>query len=396
LESDKSTEQMEAEGMTRIKPNLDDLEDETEFEKLIRIGTDVRSMVEASFSVGKALGEKPTDVDLVTLGMSLVREKGKLEKVLPRKSSLKTVNFPNLYAYGANRHMETKNLEDERLKDPILNLFSNDGALYDAEEVLVTLEYASLKPETKERGTVLFERVKKLLADLLPDVEGSDAFVIGSPLRSDNSLGRSRVEVTTPYGRVQISELSLGYKTMLSWALDLALRMFWKNEDKEAPLEEPAIVIMDEIDLHLHPRWQRNVRDYLVGYFPKTQFICTAHSPFMAQASAGDNLCVVHRHGNQAFIQNDPVVFNTWRIGQFVTSELFDVASERGKEIEAKVNRRRTLLDNRQRTIEEDKELAGLDTELANLPVDAEGSEERLINVLEKLTAEIKGGRTQA
>lgn len=388
----KTAEQIKANEQVRIKPYLDDLQDEDEFEKLIRVGADTRSQIEACLSVGTLLGEVPDDSRVVRLGIYLEREAGKLEKVNLRKDFLKEFNPPNLFAYGANRHMGIKNVDEEALRDPILNLFSDYGALYDAEQVLATLEYASLKPETSERGTSLFNKVKKILSDLLPDVDGPESIIINSPLRSDSSLGKSRVEVITPYGKVSILELSLGYKTMLAWTLDLALRMFWQNPDADNPLEVPAVVIMDEIDLHLHPKWQRDIRDFLTFHFRRTQFICTAHSPFMAQASADDNFSVLHRRGPEATIQNDPVVVKTWRIGQFATSELFEVRSERGKEVEDNVNRRRELLDMPVRNPAEEAELLRLDAELADLPVAADGRVEKLIQELQTFTDQFKDG----
>jgi predicted ATP-binding protein involved in virulence len=194
------------------------------------------------------------------------------------------------------------------------------------------------------------------------------------------------VEILTSDGPVPLADLSLGYKTMFAWSLDLAIRMFWQNPDIPFPLEEPAIVIIDEIDLHLHPKWQRDIRDLLLRHFPNTQFICTGHSPFMAQASAGDNLAVLHRRGDHVYIQNDPEVIRTWRIGQYATSDLFGIGSERGKDIEIMVNRRRELLDKSTRDPQEEGELRELDATLSALPVDAEGPTKTLIDKLEELT----------
>ena len=82
--------------------------------------------------------------------------------------------------------------------------------------------------------------------------------------------------VQMPTGEIELSELSLGYKTMFAWSIDLALRLYQANPKSENPLEEPCVVLIDEIDLHLHPRWQRQLKDFLTKHFPKAQFICTA------------------------------------------------------------------------------------------------------------------------
>ncbi|MEJ7684095.1 MAG: AAA family ATPase [Segetibacter sp.] len=149
-------------------------------------------------------------------------------------------------------------------------------------------------------------------------------------------------------------------------------------------MEEPAVVIIDEIDLHLHPKWQRELKEILIRHFPHTQFICTAHSPFMAQSSEDENLAVLQRDrskNNQVRIENDPLIVKGWRIGQIITSDLFGVESERSPEVENDINRRRTLLDQQsfsELSEEEKKELTELDKKLSELPIQFVGSDDNL------------------
>jgi predicted ATP-binding protein involved in virulence len=56
------------------------------------------------------------------------------------------------------------------------------------------------------------------------------------------------------------------------------------NPKEEDPLTSPGVVLIDEIDLHLHPEWQRRVVGDLLKTFPNTQFILTSHSPFIVEA----------------------------------------------------------------------------------------------------------------
>jgi len=377
-----------------IKPFMDDIDDESEFDQLIRVGRNVKSRIKATFSNGTNLGEVPPAEDLVSTGMNFERINGKLELVQPDSGVLDEFNSPNLFAYGANRHMGKKNFEQSELKNPFLNLFSDFGDLYDAGQVLSNLDYASIKEKGGGKATDLLKKVKQILVDLLPDITSTDSIIINSPVGRDGTLTDKLVEVNTPYGEVPLYDLSLGYRTMLAWSVDLALRMLWRNPDEDQPLEQPAIVLIDEIDLHLHPTWQRNVREYLVRHFPKTQFICTAHSPFMAQSSETENLCVLDRSGNEVLIHNDPFVVKGWRIGQIATSDLFRVASERSVETEKQIYRRRELLDKTSRSSEEDAELQRLDADLSSLPVAGEKDEQKLLDELQQVTKFIReGGR---
>jgi predicted ATP-binding protein involved in virulence len=78
-----------------------------------------------------------------------------------------------------------------------------------------------------------------------------------------------------------VSLLSDGTRTMISLIADLAFRCVCLNglSTLDSPLNSPGIVMIDEIDLHLHPRWQQQVLHSLRQAFPKIQFIVTTHSP---------------------------------------------------------------------------------------------------------------------
>ena len=89
------------------------------------------------------------------------------------------------------------------------------------------------------------------------------------------------------------TNLSAGQRTMLALVADLAIKMVTQNnylvpEDDPAPTngalpdvlaQTPGVVLIDELDVHLHPRWQRRVASDLKSTFPRIQFVCTTHSP---------------------------------------------------------------------------------------------------------------------
>lgn len=79
---------------------------------------------------------------------------------------------------------------------------------------------------------------------------------------------------------LNVRQLSDGERSLLSLVLDLAKRLAQANPASENPLADcEAIVLIDEIDLHLHPKWQRKVVGNLERTFPNCQFIATTHSP---------------------------------------------------------------------------------------------------------------------
>ena len=91
-------------------------------------------------------------------------------------------------------------------------------------------------------------------------------------------------------------DMSDGYRNIIAMAADLAIKMTMLNPHLrlDALKETPGVVLIDELDLHLHPTWQRRVAEDLRRTFPRVQFICTTHSPFIVQSlRSGDELMVL-------------------------------------------------------------------------------------------------------
>lgn len=86
--------------------------------------------------------------------------------------------------------------------------------------------------------------------------------------------------------RVLMKNLSAGYKIMLTLVADIIMRCLTLNPHltRNAAKETSGIVLIDEIDMHLHPLWQRHIVSDLMRCFPKIQFIATTHSPFIVQS----------------------------------------------------------------------------------------------------------------
>lgn len=88
-----------------------------------------------------------------------------------------------------------------------------------------------------------------------------------------------RMTVKKNAAELNVLQLSDGEKCLLALVGDLARRLSLLNTDKDNPLHGEGVVLIDEIDLHLHPRWQRSVVASLERTFPNCQFIITTHSP---------------------------------------------------------------------------------------------------------------------
>ena len=83
---------------------------------------------------------------------------------------------------------------------------------------------------------------------------------------------------------LDLSQLSDGERSFLAMICDLGRRLALANPLLDNPLHGAGVVLIDELELHLHPKWQRDVTEKLRRTFPNIQFIATTHSPFVIQA----------------------------------------------------------------------------------------------------------------
>ena len=110
--------------------------------------------------------------------------------------------------------------------------------------------------------------------------------------------------------RHTFSELSDGYRNVVAIAADIAIKAAMLNPQlaEKALVMTPGVVLIDELDLHLHPKWQRRVIGDLRRTFPLLQFICTTHSPFLVQSlQSGDELILLAA-AKQILAVSDPTL----------------------------------------------------------------------------------------
>ncbi|HEX3476009.1 MAG TPA: AAA family ATPase [Kofleriaceae bacterium] len=262
--------------------------------------------------------------------------------------------------YGALRRSNEGSVEAGASIDSAASLLSDDAELISGSEWLLRADYAA-NTTADGRAVARRDKIQAALVDLLPDV--SNIRVAGL----DEQPPRPRLDVQTPYGWLAMRSLSLGYRSMIAWVVDLASRMFEAYPDSADPLSEPAIALVDEIDLHLHPRWQREITAHLDRLFPNVQFIVTAHSPLVVQAPGVTNVAVLRRVDDHVEIVNDPEEVRGWRVDQILTSDLFGLSSARPVEVEKLLERQQELVLLDAPTEAQRAEFAAVDAKLAEL-----------------------------
>ncbi len=231
-------------------------------------------------------------------------------------------------------------LEKSRRKSQrFVTMFNADVALTVISDWLVDLEFRRLKAEQTAQSKPAQQAARSLqwateaIEKILPGVQFKEITAEGQVIVTDHGA------------TVAIDQLSDGYRSTLAWIIDLVRRLI-EAFPKDSPFTAEGVVLVDEIALHLHPRWQRQIVEQIRHTFPNLQFIVTSHSPFVAQdMGEADKIIVLKKdeHGIQA--QESDLSVSTWRIDQILTSYLFDLDTTRNVAIGAIEQEYQQLLD---------------------------------------------------
>lgn len=214
------------------------------------------------------------------------------------------VSLPILAHYGAGRAWlpqteRIKGFKPARGKVSRFDAYycSLDGRIRDR-ELNDWFLYESLEAFQRGKKRLGMQAVEKAVLNCLPDAKG---------LRLDAE--RKEIVVMMPKdkgGDIPYYSLSDGQRAMLSLVADLAVKTVILNPHlgKDCALKSPGVVLIDELDLHLHPKWQRRVISDLKRTFPAMQFICSTHSPFLIQALEPGELIPLHEDALPAEYSN--------------------------------------------------------------------------------------------
>lgn len=250
-----------------------------------------------------------------------------------------------------------------------------DVRMDDLKQWLVNTEAAGRDDRTSE---VARERAKKVLQTFLDAV---GVLAEGLAVTLAEITTDFRVLVRTPDGVVPIESLSQGMTSLLSWIGIVVQRLHEISGDAAAPMHSHALILMDEIDAHMHPAWQQKLLPRLKTLLPNVQIIASTHSPLLvAGLEASEVVRFVRTGGKVTSVEIDKDM-TVGRADQILTGDLFGLNSTLalGEEGEAMRRRYEALLAKSARTEPEEKEFAELGEQLVERipPAIAENKLER-------------------
>ncbi|MCX9105956.1 AAA family ATPase [Aeromonas veronii] len=187
--------------------------------------------------------------------------------------------------YGVGRGVRgAAEISEYDRRTSVLSLFKDNAPLFDAESVLKAIALESKFNETTKRPQFpslnYFKKIIRNIFCLSPahriDVAGKGVYVHG------------------PWGSQPFHALGDGYRSAAGWVLDFLARAW--SLDGNTRKEPSGIVLVDEVDEHLHPSWARKIISILIRNFPEVQFIFTTHSPVPIVNSMPNELVVISQH----------------------------------------------------------------------------------------------------
>ena len=256
--------------------------------------------------------------------------------------------------YGAGRSLfGDRSIGRYTVREAVLNLFEEEGRLQNPELVLHRL---ALLPDVQR----IFEWVDRIL--MLP--------------KDSTRLTHEGLLIDGPWGTNQpVRSLGDGYRSTLSWILDflgwhLALtERISENGLNGSNKDVKGIILIDEIEQHLHPEWQRRILKLLHEQFPKVQFIATSHSPMcvigttdFADEDVSLTLLREGEDGVEACTNLKPP--RGRRADQVLTSSYFGLDTTSDDQTKEDIERLSALLSLKKRSKAEDEKVEYLRREL--------------------------------
>lgn len=183
--------------------------------------------------------------------------------------------------YGATRRVETSEYSESSARrsrglryQRVAGLFEDQVALRPLRTWLYRLQ---------QKGLSRYEEAIELFNRVLPE-----------NLRFSGQFNEAEDQYIFDFNGLPtpLSSLSDGYKSFIGWVGDLIGHLADVAPNRSAMDQVTGIVLVDEIDLHLHPEWQRSVVPSIAAAFPKLQFVFTTHSPIITSTVRRENVFV--------------------------------------------------------------------------------------------------------
>ena len=234
-------------------------------------------------------------------------------------SSDNNLYLKNIFAYGVNRNYTIKGKNDYEY----LTLFSNEYSLINPVDWLIELHNRELeeKSTNKTESHISLEQAKEMVIDFL---EKNISINV-----SYNNVIFTEIETELTF-----EQLSDGYRSVMTWVIDMIARLSKNQPNIDTIRDFQGVLLIDELDLFLHPQWSYKIVSKLRHWFPKIQFIISTHSPILTLGASKDakfykmykedgiSKIIFVENGNKNMTANSLITSLLWRLETFTTHNI--------------------------------------------------------------------------
>lgn len=204
----------------------------------------------------------------------------KIAKIAEQLSNDENSELPILSYQGAGRVWSQKKEKTENIfRKKYVRTVGYTDALLEASNTKLLLNWCVKMEQVawqKEMKIAEYEAVKDAVAKFMNQMNCGDHCKVFYDKQLEELLYQEEEYI------LPVSDLSAGFQSLIWMVFDIAYRMALLNPHKKKDIAETkGIVLIDELDMHLHPRWQWKVIDALRSVFPNVQFIATTHAPIL-------------------------------------------------------------------------------------------------------------------
>ena len=231
--------------------------------------------------------------------------------------------YPNSFGYGVSRFREAERNTD---KTGIKSLFDKDALLIHPVLWLKDIQRIELLEEKRKNSNeyLKLQTVIKMLTDII-NIEKSLEFEI---IEKDNTF-----KFKERGSELDFEHLADSYRSVLIWLCDLLSHLV-ENQPRISNIQDfKGIVLVDEIDMFLHPKWELQIVSKLRQLLPNIQWFFTSHSPVLLLGASEDAIYYkVYKNKKGETCISEPFNANTFSdkmINGFMTSPLFDLPTAR-------------------------------------------------------------------
>ncbi|MBD2299421.1 MULTISPECIES: AAA family ATPase [Nostocales] len=253
-------------------------------------GTYGKEKISRSFTYSYFVtGDTPTTIKISQDKTETYTEPALIEEYSRFLSWLRTNAFASntkgwfAVGYGAFRRLTRisqrmlPSLDTPKRSSNFITQFNEDTPISSFEQWMVYLDFRIAKGD--QEASKKLEIGKKVIESLIPgDTKIAEITADG------------QIKFFVNGRKVATIGLSDGYRSVIALAGDLIWRLMQAFPDLEDPTQASGVVLIDELDIHLHPYWQRKIAGWLRNIFPNLQFVIATHSPLIAAGGGEDAL----------------------------------------------------------------------------------------------------------